>query len=89
MKHTPPPGSDAAIELGCKCPILDNAHGHGYMGQQGIYVMREDCPVHVAGCTIDILHDPNVIEDADDMNEPLNSFYRDSCDASDECTSCQ
>ena len=26
---TPNPGSDEAIKLGCKCPVLDNAHGNG------------------------------------------------------------
>jgi hypothetical protein len=67
MKHTPPPGSPAAIAIGCICAIYDNCHGHGYMGQQGIYVIRGDCPVHAAGCQIDILHDPNVSEDADGL----------------------
>lgn len=23
----PNPGSDAAIKMGCTCPVLDNAHG--------------------------------------------------------------
>lgn len=34
------PGSILAIEAGCKCPIIDNGHGRGYMGQQG------ECPLH-------------------------------------------
>jgi len=42
----PAPGSDAAIALGCTCPVMDNGHGRGYMGQKGIYVYRVDCPVH-------------------------------------------
>jgi len=25
----PNPGSDEAIKLGCKCPVLDNEHGAG------------------------------------------------------------
>jgi hypothetical protein len=28
----PNPGSAEAVERGCQCPILDNAHGKGYMG---------------------------------------------------------
>lgn len=41
-----PPGSDEAIEAGCTCPVLDNAHGEGYMGQEGVYVYVEGCPIH-------------------------------------------
>ena len=29
----PNPGSDDAIEQGCRCPVMDNAHGHGYLGR--------------------------------------------------------
>lgn len=52
MTDNPNPGSPEAIEKGCACPILDNAHGRGYMGgvkdQNGgvIFVMRADCPLH-------------------------------------------
>lgn len=42
----PPPGSDAAIQQGCTCPIMDNAHGRGYMGVSGVYVFSGDCPLH-------------------------------------------
>lgn len=42
----PPPGSDAAIQQGCTCPIMDNAHGRGYMGVPGIYVYSGACPLH-------------------------------------------
>jgi hypothetical protein len=41
-----PPGSDKAVKKGCKCPILDNEYGAGYMGQKGIYCMIQDCPLH-------------------------------------------
>lgn len=40
------PGSDEAQEQGCLCPVMDNGHGRGYMGLPGIFVMREDCPLH-------------------------------------------
>ena len=43
---TPSPGSDAAIKQGCTCPVLDNAHGRGYMGVPGIYAYSGDCPLH-------------------------------------------
>jgi hypothetical protein len=47
MTDTPPsPGSDAAIAKGCTCPVLDNAHGNGYMGIAGVYVYSGDCPLH-------------------------------------------
>jgi hypothetical protein len=42
----PPPGSQEAQDLGCLCPVIDNGHGRGYMGMEGVYVYREDCPVH-------------------------------------------
>jgi hypothetical protein len=42
----PSPGSDAAIKMGCTCPVIDNGHGRGYMGQPGIFVYIEGCPVH-------------------------------------------
>ena len=44
----PPPGSDAAVALGCTCPVLDNAHGRGYMGRAGMYVFSLGCPLHCA-----------------------------------------
>lgn len=48
MSETPNPGSDAALAQGCLCPILDNEHGRGYMGQEGIFAMAVDCPLHGA-----------------------------------------
>lgn len=46
MDPKPNPGSNEARILGCKCPVLDNSHGHGYMGMEGVFVMRADCPMH-------------------------------------------
>ena len=44
-----PPGSSAALEAGCTCPVYDNAHGAG-MGRDEhgrvVYVMDWDCPLH-------------------------------------------
>lgn len=40
------PGSREAIVAGCKCPVLDNGHGSGYMGQPGIFVYSCGCPLH-------------------------------------------
>jgi len=49
----PNPGSDEAIKQGCVCPVLDNAHGRGWMGgvkdpDTGgvVFVYRVDCPLH-------------------------------------------
>ena len=47
QENKPPnPGSDAAIDAGCLCPVLDNAHGKGYMCIPGVFVYTESCPVH-------------------------------------------
>lgn len=40
------PGSDKAIAAGCKCAIMDNCRGRGYMGQTGMYSMDGGCPLH-------------------------------------------
>ncbi len=42
----PSPGSQLAIEQGCKCPVVDNGRGRGYMGMPGIFVFNESCPLH-------------------------------------------
>ena len=44
--ETPNPGSQAAIDAGCKCPVMDNEYGAGYHGQPGIFVFSGNCPVH-------------------------------------------
>ena len=47
-----PPGSDIALEHGCTCAVLDNAHGLGAYGGakdengQVLYWMNLDCPLH-------------------------------------------
>lgn len=46
MTTRPNPGSDEARRQGCTCPVLDNAHGQGYYGVEGQFVMVEDCPLH-------------------------------------------
>ena len=47
MKHIPNPGGKAAIEQGCKCPVLDNHHGAGMLidGKQEFWI-SELCPLH-------------------------------------------
>lgn len=42
----PDPGSDAALRLGCECPVLDNGHGYGYMGTVGVFAYNLECPLH-------------------------------------------
>lgn len=52
MNDKPNPGSNEARAIGCKCPLIDNAHGRGYMGgvtdENGyvVFVINCDCPVH-------------------------------------------
>ena len=40
------PGSDLAVEHGCKCPVLDNSRGRGYMGIEGQFWINETCHLH-------------------------------------------
>lgn len=43
----PPPGSNEAIELGCKCPVIDNAHGKGIViNGEVMYWYSQDCGIH-------------------------------------------
>ncbi|BAY55214.1 hypothetical protein NIES2135_20370 [Leptolyngbya boryana NIES-2135] len=45
-RPTPNPGSNEALNLGCRCPVLDNSHGKGYFMQPGLFVFNSDCPLH-------------------------------------------
>lgn len=46
------PGSERARDDGCRCPVMDNAHGKGWLG--GVpdddgniaYVISGECPLH-------------------------------------------
>lgn len=42
------PGSDAALERGCLCPVLDNGHGRGVPQSDGdpLYWVNAHCPLH-------------------------------------------
>ncbi len=42
--NVPNPGSDAAIALGCSCPVLDNGHGKGVEGRG--FTVNHGCEVH-------------------------------------------
>lgn len=43
--YIPNPGSDEALERGCKCPVLDNHHGRGHL-VGGDFVIVPSCPLH-------------------------------------------
>ena len=50
------PGSPEAIDIGCKCPIMDNRHGAGaYFGENNepIFWFNLDCPLHGGAKQID------------------------------------
>lgn len=44
---TPLPGSPEAQIIGCRCPVLDNQYGEGfvYAGRVSFW-MSADCPLH-------------------------------------------
>lgn len=43
------PGSNSALDEGCTCAVLDNAHGIGYRCNPGKHVITLDCPLHGHG----------------------------------------
>jgi hypothetical protein len=49
------PGSAAAVEKGCRCAVMDNGRGRGYLGgmkdEDGntMFVITVGCPVHSLG----------------------------------------
>lgn len=49
----PNPGSPEAVNMGCQCARMDNAHGRGWMGGvkdtktgETIFVNTCSCPLH-------------------------------------------
>lgn len=55
MSETLNPGSDEAVEAGCRCARMDNGYGRGYMGGakdsdgNTLFVVSGDCPLHGRG----------------------------------------
>ena len=46
----PYPGSAEALKNGCKCAVMDNGYGKGYLGDGEKYGwwVSGDCPIHGA-----------------------------------------
>jgi hypothetical protein len=42
----PDPGTRAASDQGCTCPVVDNCHGRGFRGERGVFLFSAGCPVH-------------------------------------------
>ncbi len=44
----PRPGSPEAVQRGCACPVIDNGHGRGHLGEGEKYGwwMNASCPLH-------------------------------------------
>jgi hypothetical protein len=44
----PKPGTDAAVNRGCKCPVIDNHRGKGYHGDGKNlgWIITEGCHLH-------------------------------------------
>ena len=46
------PGSDKALDAGCQCPVIDNAHGRGAQGTwdkpegDKLFWINGNCPIH-------------------------------------------
>lgn len=46
-QSTPNPGSNEAVEHGCTCPVMDNAHGLGMPSRDGPqFWISGGCPIH-------------------------------------------
>ena len=48
LSDPPNPGSQEAQDMGCSCPVIDNANGRGYMGMKDVFVYQHDCLIHSA-----------------------------------------
>lgn len=47
MTDKPNPGSDEAVDLGCLCASMDNAHGKGIiLNGERVWWITADCPLH-------------------------------------------
>lgn len=57
----PNPGSDAAVERGCTCPVMDNGRGRFPPYSPDGWWITGGCP----------LHDPNVPRDVADVVDEL------------------
>lgn len=55
--------------MSCCCPVMDNHHGKGWMGIEGIYVYSGACNLHSAEMKQkeQELDESLVIEDADGL----------------------
>lgn len=55
IEDLPVPGSKEASTAGCKCPVVDNHYGKGYMdgitddNGMTLYAIHENCPLHGKG----------------------------------------
>ena len=47
QKGIPNPGTGAALDAGCLCPVLDNNHGRGFvMDRELEFWITMGCPLH-------------------------------------------
>ncbi len=51
LERQPNPGSDAARDAGCRCPVLDNGHGRSAPFPPDGWWINEECPMHGADAT--------------------------------------
>lgn len=68
----PNPGSKEARNMGCKCPVMDNGYGYGYMGIKDVFVFNLGCPVHDEKYRIESEPDPDFDLRRDPNEHPLN-----------------
>ena len=48
MTTKPNPGSNEAVALGCRCPVIDNHYGKGVPSSEDepYFWINEDCELH-------------------------------------------
>jgi hypothetical protein len=65
--NKPYPGSFDAVQAGCRCPVVDNGHGRGYMGgrrnSEGrvMFVVVDTCPLHGVNSDSDAAQEPEPV----------------------------
>lgn len=70
-EDVPNPGSDAALDLGCRCPVLDNNHGRTPPWPPAGWWIAADCTLHAGPATLSDMERQTLITAVDDEHDRM------------------